>query len=255
MDASTSPSQTPSPSTGIDDIPGDRRERILSYLDALLAGKEAGVCGEPIGHRQRFIDHVVRQRVADAHDDARWARRCAEMDDDERAWQRRIADRGTRGLTRLVTPSTTGSAAARVLRRAKALSDDQRERLIARYDEILSRDIDRATELLPELADCQPYMASIQWRSAEMLKAAPNIAAFRKLARTHPAAVQAAGLATFAGDLLPRPARAVLLGAWAEVVDDDPSVVEDAWTDAADDIRLDIASLDPSAFNDPLDDF
>jgi hypothetical protein len=247
MDQPTDPTTVPSASTGVYDLPEDRRDRILAYGRALFEAKAAGVAGAGIENAQRFLDHVIRQRVVDALDDDRWAARVQEMDTDTAGWQRRIADRAPRALRRIAEPSTTSAAAVHIIRRGMTLPTEQRRALADRYDEVVDRDIERAAELLPSVV--QPHMASLQWRSADFLKKVPHMQEFRKVAMGHPAAIQAAAAATFAGDRLPPPIRAALLGPWAEVVDYDPSILEGAWTAEADDLRADFTTIDPWAWD------
>ncbi|MGK2852266.1 MAG: hypothetical protein ACSLFN_15345 [Candidatus Limnocylindrales bacterium] len=253
MDQATNPEIYPSPSTGIDEIPATRKERILQFVHAALAAKEAGVAGEPIRHVHGFVDQVTRQRVADARNDVRWPARLAEMDSDEASWTMRIADRAPRALMRKPDAAPAAAAAMRLIRRAGGLSSDERQLLADSWDETVLRDIDRTQELLPSLV--QPELASLRWRAFAAVRDVPSADEFRRVAQHQSTAVYAAAAAIFAGDRLSPPLRAILLGPWAAVIDGDPTELEAAWSDEADDLRSDFTTLDPAAWTDPSESF
>jgi hypothetical protein len=243
----------PSAATGIDTLPTDRQERILRYVDAAIAAKDAGVDGAPIRYPQSFVDQVARQRVVNARGGADWPACVAEMDADEAAWATRIAARAPRALAKSPTNAPAAGAATRLLRRADTLTPEQRGQLTECWEATILRDADRAQELLPTLV--QPHFASLRFRALEAVGELRHAEQLRSIAGAQSKAVQAAALATFAGDRLAAPLRAVLLGPWAAVVEGDPTELEAAWSDDADDLRSDFTTLDPDAWSDPRDCF
>lgn len=243
----------PSASTGVYALPGDRKDRILAYVGALIEAKTAGVAGEAVHHMQGFVDQVTRQRVSDAGVDSRWEGRLREMESDEAAWLTRIGDRAPRALAKMWVAAPTAAAAVRLIRQARTLTSEQRQKLADCWDESMTRDLERVEELLPSIV--RPALATLRVRAFDVVRETPKYGEFHKIARDESSAVYGAAAALFAGDRLAPSLRAILHGPWAAIVDDDLTELAGAWTDEADDLRADFTSLDPDAWIDPMDSF
>jgi folylpolyglutamate synthase/dihydropteroate synthase len=253
MEQSPASEIRPSVSTGVYDLPTDRKDRILAYVGALIEAKSAGVAGEAVHHMQGFVDQVTRQRVSDAGVDARWPGRLREMESDEAAWLTRIGDRAPRALAKMTDAAPTAAATVRLLREARNLTSEQRQQLADCWDEAVTRDIERVEELLPSIV--QPTFASLRRRAFDVVREVPKYDEFHQVAQNQSSAVYAAAAASFAGDRLPPSLRAILHGPWAAIVDDDPTELAGAWTDEADDLRADFTNLDSDAWRDPSESF
>lgn len=253
MEQSPATDIRPSASTGVYDLPTDRRDRILAYVGALIDAKSAGVAGDAVHHMQGFVDQVTRQRVSDAGVDARWPGRLREMESEEAAWLTWIGDRAPRALAKMSVTAPTAATTARLMREARALTSEQRQKLADCWDETVTRDIERVEELLPSIV--QPAFASLRRRAFDVVQDVPKYEEFRHIAQNESSAVYAAAAASFAGDHLAPSLRAILHGPWAAIVDGDPTELAGAWTDEADDLRADFTNLDPHAWSDPSESF
>lgn len=239
----------PSSHTGIDAVAPDQRDRILRYVDAVVAAKAAGVAGDEIRYPQAFVDRIVHERVKDAATPSTWAGRVREMDAEEAAWKLRIADRLARAVMRELTPGPAAAEACRIVKRAGRLTDDEARRLDEVWSDAVVRDADRVADLVPGIV--QPDMGSLRWRALTLVEDLPARNRLDQILVGQPHEVMDAATAAFASDILPAPLYAILMGPWAAVIDGDDSVLGQAWTDEADDLRADISTIDVTAWRAP----
>lgn len=236
----------PSDRTGINDITAEQRGRILQYAVALFGAKAAGVAGDPVRHPQAFLDRITKERVADADDPIAWAGRVREMDADEATWKLRAADHQARAIARAIPPGGGASEACRIVRRAGRLSDDQRGLLQDEWSRAIVEDRDRVAELIPGIV--QPDMGSLRWRAQPIVRSLPAYDRLEQILVGQPYEIVDAAWAAFAKESLPAPLYAILAGPWALAVEGDESVLADAWTEEADLLRADFATIDPRAW-------
>lgn len=242
----------PSSKTAIDTIQPDRREAILAYVDALQQAIDAGVAAGGIKSMQAYLDTAVATRVQDARDDERWAKRSTEMDRDIARWAVRDVDHQARAVKRDPVVLGASKGVVELLSTARRLPYEDVETLEAVWRAAGERDCDRVEILLPRIA--QPWYASLRYRAVTKARRLEGYAQLRLMLCDLPGGAQHAALALLGKEVLSQPEHAILYGPWAEVVEGDPSVLDWAWTAAADELRADFRAVPVEAWQDASDD-
>jgi hypothetical protein len=235
--------------TGLYSLPREQQDAITTYVTALLAAKDAGVAGPAIQFLQRFVDKVVRERVADAlAGSSRWEARQREMTDEMAAWERRKKDRVDRAA-RKAADAAHSQLVIGVLRRYNDLTAAQLDELTDRWTEAIAHDTWRTERRLPGIQ--QPDYASLRHRARRIANEHQGAPAVYRLTTGAPDALRDAALAVLSRELLPETHFAILYGPWAAVVDSDDSYLAVAFSEEADVERQNFLDLDPEAWRTP----
>jgi hypothetical protein len=125
----------------------------------------------------------------------------------------------------------------RLIQRAHRLTWDELDLLDAATVRAFGRDVARTEGLLPDIR--RPELASLTRRATEMVAQLDGYHQVLAMTAGLPQAAVDAALAHFGAQVLADPEYAMLLGPWAEVVDDDSGVLDAAFSDAADRLRSD----------------
>lgn len=137
----------------------------------------------------------------------------------------------------------------RLIARAHRLTFDELDLLDLAAARTFDRDRARAEGLLPNIR--RPELATLTRRATEKVAELDGYDQLLGMtAGLSQAAVDAAS-ALFGAQVLTEPEHAILFGPWAEVVDDDPGVLDAAFSEAADRIRSDFRWIPVEAWTAP----
>jgi hypothetical protein len=235
----------PSIETGIGDITPQQRELLLDYLAALMEAKAAGVAGEAVKVPQRYIDHVARERIADASDPMRWAERDREMRLEMEHWRLRIADHRRRQARQNDPGVTGGSDVVVLLDRIEAATREQLDEVERVASELREFEIREIRELWPDAR--RPDMATLARRGVQRTKDMVRYDLLQRQMTPFRIGVRYALVGAFAGEQLPPLMRAALLGPWVAVMDGDRSLVDAARSSEARRMRRDLLTFPKEA--------
>lgn len=127
--------------------------------------------------------------------------------------------------------------ALRLVHRALRLTIDDVDLLDVAADRAFERDKGQAERLLPNVR--RPELATLTRRALETIAEIDGYHQLLAMTAGLPQAAVDAALAVFGVRVLAEPEYAMLVGPWAEVMDDDPRVLDGAFSEAADRIRAD----------------
>lgn len=217
---------TPSPATGIGRLKDHQQELLLDYVNAAVAAKNAKVHGDELISAQRFVDALVTRRLADALDPDRWPELARAMQLEMNQWQRRIADHARRD-TRPADPGVVGGRlASDILLRARTATSAQLAEMERLRSERDAREIAEIRAVWPDVV--RPDRCTMAARGLQRVIQMHDWDHVMARAGKQPRAVKEALAGAYGGENLPRPMHAALLGPWAAVMDDDPSLLRSA---------------------------
>lgn len=139
--------------------------------------------------------------------------------------------------------------ALRLIGRAHRLSFDDMDLLDVAAAQAFERDKGRAEGLLPNIR--RPELATLTRRAMEAVEELDGYHQLLRMTAGLPQAAVDAAIAAFGAQVLTEPEYAMLAGPWAEVVDDDPAVLDAAFSEAADRIRADFRRIPVEAWTAP----
>ena len=139
--------------------------------------------------------------------------------------------------------------ALRLVHRALRLTIDDVDLLDVAADRAFERDRAWTEGLLPNIR--RPEMATLTRRAMEKVEELDGYHQLVAMTAGLPQSAVGAALAAFGAQVLAEPEYAILFGPWAEVVDDDPDILDAAWSEAADRIRSDFRLVPLEAWTAP----
>lgn len=180
-----------------------------------------------------------------------------------------MSDVARRELVRWEPPITTGFGVAghdarprrgpasmgqteeplRLIARAHRLTWDELDLLDVAAARAFQRDLSRTEGLLPEIR--RPELATLTRRATEKIAELDGQEQLLAMTTGLPQAAVDAALALFGVQVLTEPEHAILFGPWAEVMDDDPGVLDAAFSETADRIRADFRLVPLAAWMAP----
>lgn len=237
---------TPQDHSGFHLLSESQQELFLDYVNAAVVAKKAKVHGQELITAQGFVNALVSRRLADALDPARWPDLARAMQLEMNQWQRRMADHARRD-TRPADPGVVGGRlASDILLRARTATSAQLAEMERLRSERDSREIAEIRVLWPDVV--RPDRCTMAARGLQRVIQMHDWDRVMARAGKQPRAVKEALAGAYGGENLLRPMHDALLGPWAAVMDNDPSLLRYAAGKEATRLHRDLRDLPREAF-------